>query len=185
MSVLELMRHNERNRLISAHPMQGEDISVRFPYIVGAFMVSSVDGELTTDNENFLAELVLAFGLLEEQVSQVMSITAENETRNDIIFAIVEALNSKEQQYAFILDLYNSGCRDGKISPQTQKLIDLFADMLKISPAEQKFLWNFAKTIINGDVAYARRTLSFCRGFEIPVTMPKQLLTVMEYQLKK
>ena len=49
MSVLDMMKRKKRERLIVAHPLQGEDISVRFPYLVGVAMAAGAGGDLNAE----------------------------------------------------------------------------------------------------------------------------------------
>lgn len=149
MSVLDIMKQKKRERLMPAHTLHGEDVSVRFPYMVGIMMVALADRELTAEKQHLIEDMALSIGMAEEQFSRILA-TASNIVP-DTIDTIVDALDKKEQRFAFILDLYNAGWHDDKTGPEAQEMINVFADMLKLGSSEQKFLQDFAIAALTSD----------------------------------
>lgn len=178
-TVLDMMKRLRTERLMPVHPMQGMDRAVRFPYMVGVVMVAQADGELAAEKRVLLEELALSIGI-DDQFTQILN-TATTVTSETVV-TIIDALDTKEQQYAFILDLHNVAWWDGQAGQTASEMVAVFADLLKLNLSEQEFLQTFAAAVRNGEIEKAQTAVDVAgkKGIELPATVLKYFLPEIE-----
>ena len=150
-----------------------EGISVRFPYMVGVAMVAGADGEISVKKRASLNKLALSLGLVKEQFARILKTAAEADS--ETLDSIIEALDKKEQQIVFILDLHSAGWQNDRMGPSAQKMTGLFADMLKIGSYEQDFLQAFAEAELNGDTAKAKEAVAAAKEIGLSLNVDEIL----------
>lgn len=144
MSIAELLEKKQREVLATAvfekksrglkvipHYLRNEDISFRFPYLVGLAMISNVDGKLTAKKQAKLKKIAMSLEMPEQHLPRVL--IAAQETHPETVDNIVGVLTTQESKVAFLLDLYKLGIENGKVGASEQSVIKQFADLLQRS----------------------------------------------------
>lgn len=147
MSKLEIIRKMKLEQSIPPHPLKGEDVSVRFPYLVGVAMVASEDEGMTPEKSRLVASIGISLGLTEDQVEKGIKGAADAEQEH--VQNILDVLEKKEHKSAFLLDLYAAAWRNGKLGDNACKMTELFAAMLKVDSLEQRRLQDYAKNALS------------------------------------
>ena len=145
----EVFEKKPRSLKVIPHYLRNEDISVRFPYLVGLAMISNVDGKLTAKKQAKLKKIAMSLEVPEQHLDQVFK--AAKEVYSETIDTIVARLTTKQQKVAFLLDSYGLGFQSGVVEDATQGIIDKFSVLLKLTPDEKKKIYNFASDVMNED----------------------------------
>ena len=147
MSKLEMMRKMKMEQSIPPHPLKGEDVLVRFPYLVGVAIVASEDEGMTPEKSRLVSSIGISLGLAEDQIEKGIKGAAEAEQEN--IQNILAVLEKKEHQKAFLLDLYAAAWRNGKFGDNSCEMAELFAAMLNVDASEQRRLQDYAQKALS------------------------------------
>ena len=178
----EVFEKKPRSLKVIPHYLRNEDISVRFPYLVGLAMISNVDGKLTAKKQAKLKKIAMSLEVPEQHLDQVFK--AAKEVYSETVDNIVGVLTTQESKVAFLLDLYKVGIEDGKVGTSEQSVIKQFADLLQLKPIEKKNLHAFAMEAMGENVE--NNILGFRRTpFKLPEDVLRQFLYGLEFQTDK
>ena len=143
MRVGTLSKFNKKKNLwISRkHPLYLEPTEFKTLYAAAIFMHARLNTQNNALN-NFEIERLITkgFQLTPKETIQIMNLAKEVE---ELVDRIVLALDTYKKKQLFLFDLYNVSFSGYNISSNQQKSVDLFANLLEITPEERHLIFEF------------------------------------------
>lgn len=126
------------------HPLHKEKWHLREAYFTGvAFLLTRVAEQVTPAGSSYLQELVQLLRLGPIQATRLTTLARSADA--GIIERIAGAFAAQRHKYLFVIELYQATRVSGSwLRPAEQRMIEIFAEELRLAPAEISFLKRFA-----------------------------------------
>ncbi|MEI6207684.1 MAG: DUF1566 domain-containing protein [Desulfuromonadales bacterium] len=158
MSLLDEMEKKKKVLTTPKHPLNDEDLRLREVYVTGiAFILLQANETLNESKMLHLKELASAFCLSDDPAERIIANVSN--LGAEIVTMLNDTIEKQDHKYLFIIDLYRAANVDGSLVSEEQKMIDIFANLLKLKPVEAEFLKAFATGKVKNDPVLMQKAL--------------------------
>ena len=120
----------ERNLSFENHPAKELSEENKIKYLNGLALLMNVDGEISTDEKEYIGTLIRTFQLPAERMEELVTF-AEN-PNDEAVQDLVDSIKSKAIKNIFLVDCLILAYKDSVIHEKERELIDKFFNLFEI-----------------------------------------------------
>lgn len=149
MPILALLNRMNQNKKRSPHPILEMTGDLRYGYLLGIAICAHADQDLDENERNHFIRLSQAFNVDEAEAEKILAAAKEpDETAIDLIR---RKLIHTKYKYYFIVDLQIMAHQDHRLKHIEVEVIQEFATLLGIEPADLEFFTELANAVVTRD----------------------------------
>ncbi|MBQ3601294.1 MAG: right-handed parallel beta-helix repeat-containing protein [Lachnospiraceae bacterium] len=172
--------NRKKNLWISRkHPLYLETTEFKTLYSAAILMHTRLNNQRNPlNNLEFERLITKGLGLTSKETITIMNLSKEVE---QLVDNIILALNTKNKQLFFFFDLYNMSMAEYHISPNEQRSLDLFSDLLNLTSQEKTWIFQFVTSAYCKEYENCINLFQQMKNAQWPITMTDLSYYMLEY----